>query len=199
MKIEYPGCYSFSLNSDDGSILWIDNEIVVDNDGSHGMKLKVDTIPLETGVYPVKLWYYQGYPDKFGLQFDAKLISKIDKCSIPKIEKQRKVLNANFLFETGKYELSSDAKAELDNLVLMIKNKNSKSIEIIGHTDNVGSVNDNNALSLNRASSVGDYLKSKLSSKNINIIISGLGDLSPIDSNDTVDGRSKNRRVEILY
>ncbi len=49
MTIEIDGCYEFSLHSDDGSILWIDDQIIVDNDGGHQMELTKDTIALNKG------------------------------------------------------------------------------------------------------------------------------------------------------
>ena len=63
VEIKSLACYEFSLNSDDGSMLWIEGKKIVDNDGSHKMKLKRDSIVLKQGIYDSQLWYYQGYPD----------------------------------------------------------------------------------------------------------------------------------------
>lgn len=73
-------------------------------------------------------------------------------------------------------------------------------ITVVGHTDNLPVVNDlyrNNVdLSLARAQAVAEVLSSKLSERTVSI--SGKGDSEPIASNETQDGRAKNRRVEIL-
>jgi hypothetical protein len=74
MYVEREGCYEFSLNSDDGSVLWIDHVEVVNNDGGHGMRLVRDSAAITEGVYGVKLWYFQGLPDRFGLILDARRV-----------------------------------------------------------------------------------------------------------------------------
>jgi outer membrane protein OmpA-like peptidoglycan-associated protein len=70
-------------------------------------------------------------------------------------------------------------------------------VSITGHTDNVGGEQHNVTLSTRRAESVAEYLVGR----GVNydkIIFRGLGSAQPIESNETVEGRSKNRRVEIL-
>jgi outer membrane protein OmpA-like peptidoglycan-associated protein len=68
-------------------------------------------------------------------------------------------------------------------------------IRIVGHTDNTGSINFNNNLYLNRANSVRDALIEKgIGSERI--IVEGKGSAEPVDTNDTEEGRSRNRRVE---
>ena len=70
-------------------------------------------------------------------------------------------------------------------------------VEIVGHTDNKGSDEDNMALSEQRANTVRDYLVSKGLDTNI-VITAGEGETMPIADNDTDEGRARNRRVEIL-
>ncbi len=69
-------------------------------------------------------------------------------------------------------------------------------IHLEGHTDDLGPAEDNLALSKRRAASVKDYLVSKGIRKDL-ITANGKGETSPIASNDTYEGRAKNRRVEI--
>lgn len=101
----------------------------------------------------------------------------------------------NIFFETGKYELLEDSKPELNRIVKLFQDKQIKKIRIAGHTDDVGSIQDNQILSENRAKSVANYLISKgvLPEQ---IITIGYGELKPIASNATEEGRQKNRRVE---
>jgi outer membrane protein OmpA-like peptidoglycan-associated protein len=104
------------------------------------------------------------------------------------------VLN-NVFFETNKWDLKPESMVELNRLVDLLSANPDKKIEIGGHTDNVGSDESNQALSQNRAKSVVDYLVKKgidatrLSSK-------GYGETTPVASNDTDEGRAKNRRTE---
>jgi len=70
-------------------------------------------------------------------------------------------------------------------------------VSIIGHTDSTGSDAINNPLSVNRAASVRDYLTAR-GVPVAAIAIDGRGSREPVASNDTADGRARNRRVEIF-
>jgi alpha-L-fucosidase len=58
IKIAKTGVYNFYLTSDDGSQLFIDDEMVVNNDGNHGMEEKMDKAVLQKGLHRIKLLYY---------------------------------------------------------------------------------------------------------------------------------------------
>ena len=70
-------------------------------------------------------------------------------------------------------------------------------IQINGHTDNVGSPENNQMLSLNRATAVMNYLIEK-GVENIRLTAKGFGESQPIDTNDTIEGRKNNRRTEFI-
>ena len=106
-----------------------------------------------------------------------------------------KVVLQNIFFETDKYDLLPDSKAELGKLVLFLQQNPTLNIEIGGHTDNEGSDAHNITLSLNRAEAVYNYLVSK-GIKPSRLTFKGYGESTPIDSNQTPDGRAKNRRTE---
>ena len=76
-----------------------------------------------------------------------------------------------------------------------MKTNPSLKIELGGHTDNVGSDQSNNELSLNRVNSVVDYLKEK-GIPTTRMVGKGYGALKPIADNSTTKGRKENRRVE---
>ena len=61
--IEVPttGIYTFYIRSDDGSKLFIDNELVVNNDGSHSARTKKGYIALEKGKHPIRLEYFEDF------------------------------------------------------------------------------------------------------------------------------------------
>ena len=98
-------------------------------------------------------------------------------------------------FATNKSTLTAEAKANLEKLVPVLNNYENTNIVIYGYTDNTGKVEYNLALSGKRAASVKDYLSTKgVDGARINT--KGLGIEDPIATNDTAEGRSKNRRVE---
>ncbi|TDD97403.1 OmpA family protein [Flavobacterium cellulosilyticum] len=106
------------------------------------------------------------------------------------------VLNENAVrFETNKSTLTATAKANLNKLVPVFKEYPDTNITIFGYTDSTGSADYNLKLSGERAASVKNYLASSglVASR---FGITGLGIADPIASNDTPEGRSKNRRVE---
>lgn len=112
------------------------------------------------------------------------------------IKKGVKITLENIFYETDSYELLEQSKIELNGLVdFMVKNKDLK-ILIGGHTDNVGTAVYNQRLSDNRAESVFKYLVSQGIEPN-RLQHKGYGLNIPVASNDTEEGRAKNRRTEI--
>ncbi|CAM1340406.1 OmpA family protein [Tenacibaculum amylolyticum] len=98
-------------------------------------------------------------------------------------------------FATNKSTLTTTAKANLDKLIPIFKTYENTDIVIYGYTDSTGKVAYNQVLSEKRANSVKDYLASKGLNSN-RFKTKGLGIKDPIATNDTAEGRSKNRRVE---
>ena len=101
------------------------------------------------------------------------------------------------LFDTDSFTLKSESKETIDNIIEAIK-KTYPDREIIvrGHTDNTGSEEYNKNLSERRAKTVADYILPNLNHDKLSY--SGFGDKEPIAPNDTAEGRSKNRRVDII-
>lgn len=98
-------------------------------------------------------------------------------------------------FDTNKSTLTANAKANLDKLVSVFNQYPDTNIQIYGYTDSTGTPEYNLKLSGERAASVKTYLAGKgISSSRFNT--TGMGIADPIASNETVDGRSQNRRVE---
>lgn len=97
-------------------------------------------------------------------------------------------------FESSSAKLQSISRVELDALVTYLTNTKHATILIEGHTDNTGSVAQNNLLSLQRAESIMQYLVSKGVAGN-RIQAKGLGSSMPIADNSTAAGRAKNRRT----
>ena len=99
-------------------------------------------------------------------------------------------------FPYNSNELTPDGLASLDRIAEFLKANPSLKAEIRGYTDSVGAVNYNVSVSAFRANSIKSYLTGKGVSPS-NLTAQGLGPKNPIASNDTLEGREQNRRVEI--
>lgn len=55
-----PGLYRFEITSDDGSKLYIDGQLIVNNDGIHPPVTKLASVPLDVGVHRIRISYFQG-------------------------------------------------------------------------------------------------------------------------------------------
>ena len=110
-------------------------------------------------------------------------------------------LRSGILFDSGSASLRDDAMNVLDNVGEILKDYNGYTIEIIGHTDNLPTnplyFADNLDLSFYRAKSVYNYLIDNYNLDKKGYKPVGMGEKAPIASNDTAEGRAKNRRVEI--
>jgi len=100
-------------------------------------------------------------------------------------------------FAVGRSDIQSNFAPVLDRFAESLRNNPNTDVRIIGHTDNTGSDAVNNPLSLDRAASTRNYLTGRgIDGRRISI--EGMGERQPIATNDTAQGRSRNRRVEIF-
>jgi len=86
----------------------------------------------------------------------------------------------------------------LDSVIDRVSNLKVARIEINGHTDNTGTIEKNEALSVSRAESVRKYLAEKLLGLSERLFVKGKGQAFPIADNKTEGGRTRNRRVEVI-
>lgn len=101
------------------------------------------------------------------------------------------------LFATGRSELTGSAPEGLRKLAEFLGEYPDRQIAIEGHTDSVGSAESNVSLSERRAASVQTFLANQgVASNRMRAI--GMGEGSPIASNDSSTGRQQNRRVEVI-
>ncbi|MEM6318871.1 MAG: OmpA family protein [Bacteroidota bacterium] len=98
-------------------------------------------------------------------------------------------------FKTGSATLTPLSTYELDNIVAAMKQYPNLAIEVAGHTDSTGDLESNVALSEARATTVAEYLKKNGVDDN-RFRSAGYGPSKPVDTNETEDGRAKNRRTE---
>ncbi|MBL7901289.1 MAG: OmpA family protein [Bacteroidia bacterium] len=104
------------------------------------------------------------------------------------------VLN-NLYYATNSAEIKAESKVVLENFAEYLKLHKNMVIEIQGHTDNVGNLNDNMALSSNRAYSVKSLLE-EFGVESKRISAKGYGPTVPVADNTTEEGRALNRRTE---
>ena len=102
----------------------------------------------------------------------------------------------NITFAVDSADISGDFFAVLDSVTLVVNEYDKTLIEVMGHTDSTGSNEYNQALSERRSESVANYFRSRDIAP-LRIGAYGYGEQYPIATNDTKEGRSLNRRVEI--
>ena len=147
-------------------------EVVVENYGNFDKKISV--------------------AENEGSKSDTLEISPIGINSMPKSAIKLK----NIQYEVNSSELSASAKSILDSsLYIYLKENSDIIVEINSHTDNTGSDDFNMKLSVKRANNVVKYLIYKGISSS-RLIAKGFGESNPIATNDTAEGREKNRRTE---
>ena len=169
---------------------------------------KISEIPLDTmtGKYVAVAPFNNDYimtVKKEGFVYETRYIAKIDSLyrmpakldlEIQPIELNKSYRINDIYFAFNSYELADESKAVLDLLIEFLEENKAICIEIQGHTDDIGNDADNLKLSANRAKSVYNYLITKnISPKRLTY--KGFGETMPVASNDTEEGRARNRRT----
>jgi outer membrane protein OmpA-like peptidoglycan-associated protein len=104
---------------------------------------------------------------------------------------------SDVLFDFGQATLTANARDKLAAIAGVLMEYDGVSLRLDGHTDNIGSAVYNLDLSRRRAAAVREYLLSQ-GVPAANVTAAGLGQARPVASNETAEGRQKNRRVEML-
>jgi chemotaxis protein MotB len=136
----------------------------------------------------------------------ARAQSAAEQSQIAKMQQEQKwVVAGDMLFPEGGYQLTANGKQALNRYVPKLQNLQNAKVVVYGYTDNLpvgpalqraGIVN-NIDLSSRRADNVVAYLESQGVNPTV-VSAKGFGDTHPVASNDTPDGRAKNRRIEIV-
>jgi len=115
----------------------------------------------------------------------------------PVFEGEAYTLN-NIYYATNSAELKEESKIVMEAFIEFLKENPGITIEVQGHTDNVGNEASNLALSTDRAYTVRDFLEQGGVAKNRIVGCRGFGATKPVVANDTEQGKAKNRRTEFV-
>lgn len=103
-----------------------------------------------------------------------------------------------FQFDTGKAVLRDGSKPTLQELGKVLQDNSTLSVEVVGHTDDVGGADSNLRLSEARAAAVAEALSRQYGIAAQRLKTRGMGQMAPLAANTTEAGRAQNRRVEII-
>src|SRR5260370_27697528 len=136
----------------------------------------------------------------------ARAQATAERAQVAKMQQEQKwVVAGDMLFPEGGYQLTANGKQARNRYVPKLQNLQNAKVVVYGYTDNLpvgpalqraGIVN-NIDLSSRRADNVVAYLESQGVNPTV-VSAKGFGDTHPVASNDTPDGRAKNRRIEIV-
>lgn len=115
----------------------------------------------------------------------------------PEARPPKPIVLRNIFFESGSANLLSSSQNELEKLYQLLQSEKALRIQINGHTDDVGGDESNLTLSENRAKAVYQWLIDKGVDES-RLAYKGYGESEPIDSNETDEGRRRNRRTEFV-
>ena len=142
---------------------------------------------------------YAGQPVRIELDAQRRQLTNDMSNAMVGIDSVDRVVRLrNVSYETGSAALTSYSRFELDNVAEILQQNPTVSVEIAGHTDNVGSADGNRALSEARAASVADYLAARGIDRARFAAVRGYGDTRPTGDNATEEGRAENRRTELI-
>ena len=209
MYVSKPGSYGFRMASDDGSMLYIDGNVVINLDGLHGWYGRPGKVDLPAGEHQFRLSYMQGPRVHLGLQlwvtppgekekifnlqdFSKAVLDSRDQLAATENDKEIRVnLGAEVLFDTGKFLLRPAATDALQQLTMLLQSYPGLPILIEGHTDAVGKSDANQVLSEQRANAVKEWLISNGHIPAGCLMTKGYGETMPVAGNDTAEGRQK--------
>lgn len=128
---------------------------------------------------------------------DIKITQAVDRLSVNMVEK--------ILFDSGRADIKQDGLKVIDRVGKVLKSVTDRQIRVEGHTDNKaiggrlkGKFPTNWELSTARAANVVRFLEDKVGLDRKLLSVAGMADNKPVASNDTLEGRAANRRIEII-
>ncbi len=194
------GCYAFNLESDDGSMLWMDDKVVLNNDRPHKFRFKSDTILLGVREYDIKLWYYNAFPPLYGLKFSIECLGRDAVCEEWKSSDELSLTLGDILFDIDSYVMTEEGVKAVQSFCEEVELEDVLEISVTGHTDDSGSEEYNAILSMRRAEEVSAHIARVLGmdKNDLSLLVDAAGESVPVASKDSEAGRKANRRVEVV-
>lgn len=113
------------------------------------------------------------------------------------LEKDGQIDLYGILFDTNEASIKPESEPTLEAVLQVLKRRDTLAVQIVGHTDSIGSTKDNRQLSEHRARAVADWLINQGIAAE-RLTVAGQGEGRPVASNETEEGRARNRRVEMV-
>jgi OmpA-OmpF porin, OOP family len=114
------------------------------------------------------------------------------------LQSEGKIALYGIYFDTGKAEIKPESKPQLDEMAKLLQSQSALRVFIVGHTDNQGSFDSNTTLSQQRAQAVVNALGTQYKIDTKRLQARGVANLAPLATNTTEEGRTRNRRVELV-
>ena len=164
--------------------------IFIDNAGTKEFSMSIHTDNAQYAIMPES--------DKIKARDEIlKELPKDDNLTVETNDRGIVFHIGEMLFDVDSYKIRPDTENTLKNITRIIKQRYpDREIIVEGHTDNTGTSEHNQKLSENRAKSVAEYLKPQLGHDKFSY--KGFAEKKPIATNDTKEGRQKNRRVDVI-
>lgn len=178
---------NYYLYIDDLQFLPVDSRETLCTE-SDSIKAAIYADNVRHGVLESRIRYYtKNIPEEPALP--STLLQKIDTLIIPDV-----------LFATASAKLNDNSVSVLDSFCLQLVSRNIDSLLVEGHTDSIGTLVYNNKLSADRAGAVSSYITGHVNIASSIFRVRHYAYLRPVSSNQSPQGRQRNRRVEIyLY
>jgi outer membrane protein OmpA-like peptidoglycan-associated protein len=168
------------------------------DDNYDGLPFSLSKLKLNA-LHDAYLYHALGVVFNFGVNEGAHKFDDKNDDVPEELVKKVNLIATKIHFETASATIKTESYSDLDSLVAILTQFPTIDAMIEGHTDNVGDDKSNLDLSQRRADAVKAYIIGK-SIEGFRITATGYGETQPISSNDTVEGRQQNRRVEVkLY
>ena len=140
-------------------------------------------------------WYWVESVKEGGMRQDIVVTADEIKSNL---NNDGKISLYGIYFDNDKATIKEESAPTLTEMAKFLTVNTGTSVFIVGHTDNTGDYAHNVALSKERAAAVVNELVTKYKVNKAQLVAEGVGPLSPVAGNATVDGKAKNRRVEMV-
>jgi len=179
-----------------GTMLVTDKGLKADTENINNRPTPVEIQVLDDAKNPLVL-NYSFTNQKFRVQVVKIEYPTKEKKIEQALAKEKKAVVYGIYFDFNSDKIRVESKSVMDEIAAALKNNPDWKLTVNGYTDNIGGDGYNLDLSRRRSASVRQALVTQYHIPPDRLTAGGYGDSSPIDTNDTLQGRARNRRVEL--